>query len=715
MPLSHLLLLAALGAGPQLMWESHTDINGIAALCADTSGTVLGAATGGGVFTFSAGDAALLRRVTNTEGLPYVVTTSIAAGADGRLWAGTAGGGLCAVDPATGGVAAAVDRDDGMISDTVAAVVYRHGAGGDRVIAGTAGGLSVIDPADGSWLRNLYPSQGFPLQGAVQALAVRRDTLWVGTDQCLVYAPFAAMTGPAAWDTAAAIAVVSLTATDTMIVAGTAGGAVRGNPGSAWAAFPGLAGPVRAAAVLGDSVFFATASGVKRYWNGGTVSCGTAGLPSTDVRSLVVDAQQRLWAGTAAGLARFGGATWAGYRLAGIGGNNCTAVAVGTAGEAWVSHPSSGVSEFDDGIWQVYSQSTTGCPIDQVRDICCDPVGDVWFGSDGHDVGLSRLTSTGIWRNYAAPVLPTDFVFAIAPAGPDAVYLAQWAAPSENDLVIRWDRRDSTWRSVWGPEYQIRPTCLAAGGDGSLWIGTYGKGSKGVYRRSAVGTWQNWTATNSGLPNNKVNAIALDHTGRAWAGTDDGLARFDGTTFLPVSHGDLPSMITALAVDQAGNTWIGTDRGLRLRAWDGGWSSFTQRDLGGNGSRLLSDYVAGIAVAARDAAGNDIYVATDRGLNIIRCRADVAAAARTTIAPNPWVPGTGSPLMLARLPDRAKVRIYTVDGRLVATAAGPAAPSHQLFLRLGDGLPADLPSGIYLVHLGGSGTAAEVLRLAVVR
>ncbi|MCU0606500.1 MAG: hypothetical protein MUF78_03565 [Candidatus Edwardsbacteria bacterium] len=717
MHLSHLVLLAALGAGPQLSWQSHTDVNGIAALCGDSSGAVLGAATDGGLFTFSAGGGALLRRVTNIDGLPHIVTTAIAGAPDGRLWAGTAGGGLCAVDPATGAVVAVVDRDDGLISDTVSAVLCLRGPGGDRVIAGMAGGLSLVDPAGGAWLRNLYPSQGFPLQGAVKALAVRGDTLWVGTDQCLVFAPVAAMTSPAAWDTAAAVNVVSLTAADTMVIAGTASGAVRGNPGSAWTAFPGVTGPVRAAALLGDSVFFATATGVRRHWNG-VSEWRNDGLPSTDVRGLVVDDQQRLWAGTAAGLARVEGASWSAYRMAGLGGNNCTAVAVGADGAAWAAHPPAGVSRLRGGCWQTFTQSTTGCPVDQVRSITCDERGDAWFCSGGNDAGsgVSRYTADSIWRNYAWPALPTNFVFAIVSASTDYLYFAHWAHPSLNDLVIRWDRRDSTWQTIWGPAYLMRPNCLAVGGDGSLWVGTHEMSYKGVHRRLPDGSWRNWTTSNSALPGDLVNAIAVDRSDRPWAGTGNGLARFDGTTFLPVTHDGMSAKITALAIDRAGNAWIGTDRGLHLRTWDGRWSSFTRGDLVDNGSRLLSDNVAGIAVAARDQSGDDIYIATDRGVNVISCRpGDATAPARTTIAPNPWVPGTGSPLMLGRLPDRAAVRVYTVDGRLVAAVPGPAAPAHQLYLRLGSGLPADLPSGIYLVHISGSDAAAEVLRLAVVR
>ncbi len=719
MPIPIALLISALAAPPamSLSWESHTDINGIAALCADTSGSVLCGAGGGGVFVFAVADTILRRRLTNIDGLPFIDAAAAATGPDDRAWIGTRGGGVCAVVLATGAVGPAIDRNAGLISDTVLALAYRRGAA-DRLFAGMAGGLSAIEPAGGGLVRNFYPQQGFPVDNGIQALALRGDTLWIGTNQRLAYAPVDSLEKPDAWVTAVlGCDVLSLHAADTLIVAGTATGAVRGNPGSAWPAFTGLAGPVRAAAMLGDSVFFATANGVKRYF-AGSVDDRSAGLPSADVRTLALDWQQRLWAGTAAGLARNDGPAWAPFVFGGLGGNNCQAVAAGEGNLPWVAHPPNGVSRFRDGSWQAYTQATTGCPINQVRAVACDGLGDTWFCSGGNDAGsgVSRCTRDGIWRNYAAPGLPTNFVFAITAAGPDFLYFAHWGHPSLNDLVIRWNRRDSSWQTVWGPAYLMRPNCLAAGDDGSLWIGTHEMEIKGVHRLLPDGTRQNWTTANSALPGDLINAIALDRAGRPWVGTNSGgLARFDGATFLTVAPGVLPLKITSLATDRSGNAWIGTDRGLHLRSWEGRWSSFTRRDLGANGSRLLSDYVTGIAVAARDGNGEDVYVATTRGLNVIHCRSAVAADVQTTIAPNPWIPGKGSPLMLGRLPDRSTVRIYTVDGRLVATAGGPAAPAHQLYLRLGDGLPGDLPSGIYVVHIAAPGRPAATLRLAVLR
>ena len=69
-----------------------------------------------------------------------------------------------------------------------------------------------------------------------------------------------------------------------------------------------------------------------------------------------------------------------------------------------------------------------------------------------------------------------------------------------------------------------------------------------------------------GLPQISVQALAQDHQGYIWVGTQAGLARFDGvrfTTFLPDNVPALPGIwMRSLMVDTAGRVWIGTYKGL---------------------------------------------------------------------------------------------------------------------------------------------------------
>jgi signal transduction histidine kinase/ligand-binding sensor domain-containing protein len=70
--------------------------------------------------------------------------------------------------------------------------------------------------------------------------------------------------------------------------------------------------------------------------------------------------------------------------------------------------------------------------------------------------------------------------------------------------------------------------------------------------------------TADGLPGDAVTALLEDSRGFLWVGTQTGLARFDGTTFVVYTTDDgLPHPgITALAEDNAGALWVGTTGGL---------------------------------------------------------------------------------------------------------------------------------------------------------
>jgi diguanylate cyclase (GGDEF)-like protein len=76
---------------------------------------------------------------------------------------------------------------------------------------------------------------------------------------------------------------------------------------------------------------------------------------------------------------------------------------------------------------------------------------------------------------------------------------------------------------------------------------------------------QHWSLE-EGLPQVSVGALALDNEGFLWVGTQDGLARFDGTTFQVYDAGSTPGLagntIGRLAFDAQRNLWIGTRTGL---------------------------------------------------------------------------------------------------------------------------------------------------------
>ena len=63
----------------------------------------------------------------------------------------------------------------------------------------------------------------------------------------------------------------------------------------------------------------------------------------------------------------------------------------------------------------------------------------------------------------------------------------------------------------------------------------------------------------AGLPQNSVRAIVVDHDGFVWVGTEKGLARFDGTSFVDFSEliPEIPEDVSlGLQLDSQNRIWI---------------------------------------------------------------------------------------------------------------------------------------------------------------
>jgi ligand-binding sensor domain-containing protein len=181
-----------------------------------------------------------------------------------------------------------------------------------------------------------------------------------------------------------------------------------------------------------------------------------------------------------------------------------------------------------------------------------------------------------------------------------------------------------------------------------------------------------------GLPNSQVNAIVQDRRGFLWFGTQDGLARYDGTrlhSYRPAEQ-DLNSIsstsITALAQDPGGGLWIGTaEAGVNL--YDANTDQFTRFTHDGKAG-LTSD---GVAAIARDPKGRMWFAMSGGGLNrfdpasqtfvkYLTRPLDVAitALAADTVG-NLWL-GTASGSVLAWNPDS-----NTVSRPLPSDAGAP--------------------------------------------
>ena len=113
--------------------------------------------------------------------------------------------------------------------------------------------------------------------------------------------------------------------------------------------------------------------------------------------------------------------------------------------------------------------------------------------------------------------------------------------------------------------------------------------------------------TENGLPQNTVQAITQTRDGYLWIGTQEGLARFNGTGFTIFDKENTPQLksndIRALLQDRNGSLWISTSYGL-LKFQNGTFKLLTTADG-------LPDNNTG---ALTEGADGSIWIATESGL-----------------------------------------------------------------------------------------------------
>jgi signal transduction histidine kinase/ligand-binding sensor domain-containing protein/CheY-like chemotaxis protein len=85
-----------------------------------------------------------------------------------------------------------------------------------------------------------------------------------------------------------------------------------------------------------------------------------------------------------------------------------------------------------------------------------------------------------------------------------------------------------------------------------------------------------------GLPQNTVQAVIRTRDGYIWAGTQEGLARFDGVEFKIFHKGNVRelsnSWVWSLFEDSKGNLWIGSFGGGLTRMKDGTFKTYRKKD-----------------------------------------------------------------------------------------------------------------------------------------
>ena len=99
---------------------------------------------------------------------------------------------------------------------------------------------------------------------------------------------------------------------------------------------------------------------------------------------------------------------------------------------------------------------------------------------------------------------------------------------------------------------------LAIDNNGGLWVGTKGVAAGGLAHFRADGKWSVYDESNSGLPNDRIETLLVDEENNLWIGTLMGLVFRQPNGDWQVAPSLSDNWITALAFGNGDSTWIGT-------------------------------------------------------------------------------------------------------------------------------------------------------------
>lgn len=292
-----------------------------------------------------------------------------------------------------------------------------------------------------------------------------------------------------------------------------------------------------------------------------------------------------------------------------------------------------------------------------------------------------------------------------------------------------YDQTNSPLSGPQGDEDRTRVSGLAVDDEGNLWVSNYAATEgKSLHRLAPDGTWvsfdddcgQNkffqividnsgykwvmiggssagvmvfdegdinnlnddrcrvFTSSNSNLPSNETNCLAVDQDGDVWVGTNAGIVIFEcgASAFDDVCQGSLriveldgflehlfkTQAVQSIAVDGANRKWVGTTNGAYLISPDGKETilHFTKEN-----SPLLDNFVRTIAINEQT---GEVFFGTDAG--IISYQGDAIEGKRVNNAepkvfPNPVRPDYQGTIAVRGLAENANVKITDVNGKLV--------------------------------------------------
>ena len=308
------------------------------------------------------------------------------------------------------------------------------------------------------------------------------------------------------------------------------------------------------------------------------------GLPTSVIRSLLVDTSHCLWISTTGGVSRFDGKHFSTYGTAqGMLSNDITAMLQDRNGDIWFGAYGGSLTRFDGSVFYQYRGKNN-----IIYSLAEDAEGHIWGGTkEGGTFSFHAGEFTYFGKAQGWP----DMVNEILIDREGHKWLATNSGLYMDDgeylyaigihggcSAITMDHNRQIWFAIGGQLYssdgknvyayqrddgnrhaQIQD--LVFDEDGNLWMGTSGEG---VWVFD--GTSFTHYGESDGLPELDVNSLVQDRDGGVWVGCKENVARYNGLGFSDLSTGEgLPfAQVSTLFMDSRERLWMSsvTDHGL---------------------------------------------------------------------------------------------------------------------------------------------------------
>jgi ligand-binding sensor domain-containing protein/class 3 adenylate cyclase len=366
-------------------------------------------------------------------------------------------------------------------------------------------------------------------------------------------------------------------------------------------------------------------------------------LPASKVYAVVQDAYGTVWMGTEAGLASYDGNTIVTYGPAdGAARGGVRSLLVDADGRLWAGHMDGGITVVQNARIQAHRPSdgmNAG-----ITGIAQDGTGSIWLATagqgawrvtmEGNAFSAERLSAGGLREKLLGATRLKDGSMCFVEVGGGIVKLSgntvqPLPLPGVPEAFAPTSCYQASDGALWvgtdgGGAFRIAPDggssqrfdpsngmpsaivyCFGEDAEGQVWIGTVDGGAVKVGKDGLQVFDQR-----RGLHSTFVRCITRDREGNLLIGTNDsGLDIFKGERFVSIGDADglVDPQVWAVLEDRQGRTWFGTNGGILV--WSDGSGNSRPETITMQQGRLTTNFIRHL----REDDKGTIWIGTDNG------------------------------------------------------------------------------------------------------